>query len=295
MMAAGGHLGVLMRYTCPMDKPILLIVDDEPNITRSLERSLRDQFIIFTAHSAEQALEVLHTQPVAVILTDQRMPGITGVELLERAKAVRPDAVGVLISGYTDVAALVDALNVGTVRGYLPKPWDVGALRQQLGEAARQYQAIFINRDTLRNTAEATAQLQRQIHELRRRLDSLEASNRVTIPFVSEGDVTNLRITLPSAFAEGLRDYTALLDQAYEMLAYRQSPNQGARALAEKFGAWRAGPRDVIEIHLAALKARINPDAAPTRNDAYQLAGRLLVLEVMGHLVACYRQQLPTL
>lgn len=275
-----------------MDKPILLIVDDEPNITRSLERTLRDQFTIFTAHTADQALDILHAHPVAVILTDQRMPGLTGVELLERAKAVRPDAVGVLISGYTDVAALVDALNIGTVRGYLPKPWDVGALRQQLAEAARQYQAIFISRDILRDTAAATAQLQQQLQELRQRLADLEAVHTTLPPFLAEEDVTHLRATLPSAFAEGVRDYTALLDQAFEMLPYRQAPHQAARALAEKLGAWRVGPREVIDMHLAALRARLNADN-PSRNDGYQVAGRLLVLEVMGHLAAYYRQSLP--
>lgn len=275
-----------------MDKPILLIVDDEPNVIRSLERSLRDQFSIFTATSAEQALEIVHTQPVAVILTDQRMPGVTGVELLERAKTVRPETVGVLISGYTDLPALVDALNIGTVRGYLPKPWDVGALRQKLGEAARQYQAIFVNRDTLHDTASALAQLQRQIQELRQRLEALQTNPEAVFPFAI-GEVTHLRVTLPSAFDEARHDYTLLLDQAFEMLAYREAPHEGARALAQKMGAWRVGPRDVIDVHLAALKSRLNPDASPDRNDGYQIAGRLLVLEVMGHLVAYYRQYLP--
>lgn len=75
---------------------------------------------------------------IAVILTDQRMPGLTGVQLLERARQIRPDALGILISGYSDLNVLVEALNLGTVRGYLHKPWDLAELRRRLREAARQ-------------------------------------------------------------------------------------------------------------------------------------------------------------
>ena len=82
-----------------MDKPTVLIVDDEVEITTSLARSLRDQFRVLAANNAEEALELLKANDVAVILTDQRMPGVSGVQLLEYAKEIRPDSLGLSLQG----------------------------------------------------------------------------------------------------------------------------------------------------------------------------------------------------
>ena len=81
-----------------MLKPTLLIVDDEENITRSLARSLRDQFTVFTANTGQVALDILACESIDVILTDQRMPGMPGVDLLARAKSVSPGSIGIAAS-----------------------------------------------------------------------------------------------------------------------------------------------------------------------------------------------------
>jgi PAS domain S-box-containing protein len=112
-------------------KPALLIVDDEVAITRSLARSLRADFTVHTATSGDEALALLRSTPVAVILTDQRMPGMSGVELLEQARQIRPETIGLLLSGYSDSPALVAAINLG-VRGFIAKPWNTDDLRARL-------------------------------------------------------------------------------------------------------------------------------------------------------------------
>jgi response regulator RpfG family c-di-GMP phosphodiesterase len=117
----------------------ILIVDDHEDIVEAMRRALADLFTVFTATSGEEALEILAREEVAIVLTDQRMPDLTGVQLLERAKHIRPAALGILCSAYTDNEALTEAINLGTVRGFIPKPWSLMDLRRRVGEIAQQY------------------------------------------------------------------------------------------------------------------------------------------------------------
>jgi PAS domain S-box-containing protein len=117
----------------------ILIVDDDEAITQLAQRSLIEQFTVFTATSAEQALAVLACQPIAVILADQRMPTMTGVQLLERVKHISPQTIGILSSGYLDNDVLSEALNLGNVRGYIQKPWVPSELRRRITEVAQHY------------------------------------------------------------------------------------------------------------------------------------------------------------
>jgi putative nucleotidyltransferase with HDIG domain len=124
----------------------LLLVDDDASIIEMLRRALNDEFTIFTANSGTVALEILAREEIAVILVDQRMPGMTGVQLLEQARHIRPAALGILCSGYFDNTALSEALNLGTVRGFISKPWELGELRRRVNEVVRQYRApIYTN------------------------------------------------------------------------------------------------------------------------------------------------------
>jgi len=127
-----------------METPTLLIVDDEENILKSLSRSLRDLFSILTASSGAAALEILSRQKIDLILTDERMPGMTGVEMLAQARQIQPAAIGVIITAYSDVEALTAALNLGNVRGYIPKPWEIETLRTQLLEVVLKQSEYFI-------------------------------------------------------------------------------------------------------------------------------------------------------
>jgi len=101
----------------------LLIVDDEPQNLRALERLFRPHYQVLLANSGAEALEVLRDHDVAVIITDQRMPGMTGIELLKSTVTLRPRMVRIILTGYTDVDALVEAINCGQVYRYVSKPW----------------------------------------------------------------------------------------------------------------------------------------------------------------------------
>ena len=120
-------------------RPTILMVDDDEGITRALALSLQDQFTVLTANSGEDALEIAQRSDPAVVLTDQRMPGMSGVELMEQLLELNPKIIGLLISGFSDIAALTTAINLPNVHGFIPKPWDLHDLRQKLGEAVIQY------------------------------------------------------------------------------------------------------------------------------------------------------------
>ena len=120
-------------------KHSILLVDDEPEILFSLRGLLRKEFDLHTANSGAEALEVLRRHPVQVIMSDQRMPEMTGVELLRRARGECPQAVRIVFTGYADIKAVIDAVNQGQIYRYLTKPWDPDELLAVLGQACEEY------------------------------------------------------------------------------------------------------------------------------------------------------------
>jgi len=118
----------------------LLIVDDEtPNI-RLLERLFRENYHCLTASSGEEAIDLLDQHEVAVIISDQRMPQMTGIELLKQSAARRPHMVRILLTGYTDLEALVEAVNCGLVYMYVSKPWNNDDLKLRVSRAVEHYE-----------------------------------------------------------------------------------------------------------------------------------------------------------
>jgi putative nucleotidyltransferase with HDIG domain len=116
-----------------------MIVDDEPANLRLLERLFRRDYHVITASSGAEALDLLRQHDVSLLLTDQRMPGMTGIELLKRTADMRPHMVRIVITGYTDVASLVEAINCGQVYKYVPKPWNNDELRVTVERAIEHY------------------------------------------------------------------------------------------------------------------------------------------------------------
>ena len=135
----------------------VLIVDDEPEILFSLRGLLRREYDLHTANSGAEALEVLHRQPIQVIMTDQRMPEMTGVELLRRARGECPQAIRIVFTGYADIKAVIDAINQGQIYRYLTKPWDPDELLAVLRQACDHYEQIAERRRLLLDLREHVA------------------------------------------------------------------------------------------------------------------------------------------
>ena len=120
---------------CPQT---LLIVDDEPNILAALSRLLRrESFQVLTASSPGEAFEHLARQPIQVVLSDQRMPEMSGTEFFARVKQLHPNTIRIVLTGYTDLDSVTDAINRGAIYKFLTKPWDDDVLREQIREAFR--------------------------------------------------------------------------------------------------------------------------------------------------------------
>lgn len=118
----------------------ILMVDDEPANLRLLERLFRRDYSVLTASSGQEALQLLNQHDVALLVTDQRMPGMTGIELLKQLADTRPHMVRMILTGYTDMGALIEAINCGQVYRYVTKPWDNDDLRLTVARALEHYE-----------------------------------------------------------------------------------------------------------------------------------------------------------
>ncbi|MGB4362106.1 MAG: EAL domain-containing protein, partial [Rhodoferax sp.] len=139
----------LPAHLLRLQKPqrTLLLVDDEPNIVASLKRLFRrDGHVMLTANSGAEGLELLSKHKVDLIISDQRMPGMTGVEFLRTAKALYPDTIRIVLSGYTELQSVTDAINEGAVYRFLTKPWEDEPLREQINKAFEYKELLEENR-----------------------------------------------------------------------------------------------------------------------------------------------------
>ncbi len=142
-------------------------MDDEPEILYSLQGLLRREFELYTAQSGSQALEILQQHPIHVIMSDQRMPEMTGVQLMHRVKTEHPEAIRIVFTGYADIRAVVDAINnVGLYR-YITKPWDPDELIDVLHQAAARYEEIVERQRLLAELREHVQRGQELIQQLR--------------------------------------------------------------------------------------------------------------------------------
>ncbi|MBV8781756.1 MAG: hybrid sensor histidine kinase/response regulator [Phycisphaerae bacterium] len=123
-------------------KHTILVVDDEADIVRSVQDLLRKDWKVIGTTKATEALELMKGEEVHVIMSDQRMPGMTGVEFLSQARGDHPDAIRLLFTGYADIHAVIDAINQGNVYRYITKPWDPDELQAILRQAAERYDMI---------------------------------------------------------------------------------------------------------------------------------------------------------
>lgn len=104
-------------------RPRVLFVDDEPRILTTMRMLFRGNYELFFADSGQQALDLLKTQAVDVIVSDQRMPGMTGIELLRAARDLNPNAMRILLTGYSDLNAIIGSINEGEIFRFVNKPW----------------------------------------------------------------------------------------------------------------------------------------------------------------------------
>src|SRR5437660_2853090 len=151
----------------PTARHCLLVIDDEPHVCDSVHDLLRREFRVLKATSAQEGCRLMQEEEVHIIMTDQRMPQVTGVELLAKAKARNPQAVRMLFTGYADLESIIAAINQGHIYQFLRKPWQPEELQYAVHEAAAEY-------DRLVEEAEEKYRLRTELQTLEQRVHLLE-------------------------------------------------------------------------------------------------------------------------
>jgi diguanylate cyclase (GGDEF)-like protein/PAS domain S-box-containing protein len=204
----------------------LLLVDDEVNIATSLKRMLRgDGYRVLTATSGMEGLELLATNHVGVIISDQRMPEMTGVEFLRRVKQLYPETVRIVLSGYTDLKSITDAINEGAIYKFLTKPWEDEQLRAQVLEAFQRFELKQENVRLSHEIERANRDLSEINHDLELRVAEKiqEISRNINVLQVSQEVLEHLPTAVIGVDEDGLivmanRQADALFDEGGSLL-----------------------------------------------------------------------------
>lgn len=187
----------------------VLYIDDEENNLQAFKASFRRQYEIYTAISAAEGLKILQNVSIQVILADQKMPGTTGVEFFKSITDTFPDPIRILLTGYTDIEALADAINHGDIYRYITKPWNDLELHNSIKNAYDAYRAKI----DLRNKV---AELEKTNDELNRFIYSI--SHELRAPLVSTMGVINL-VKMEGVY-EANSEYWGLIETCSNRLDY---------------------------------------------------------------------------
>ena len=143
----------------------VIVVDDEPDQLQAFRLNFRRDFDLQLASSGAEALELLEASDAALLLTDQRMPGMSGVELLVKAKELRPETVRMVVTAYKDAGSILDAVNKGDVYRYVVKPWNVDELRITICRAIERFVLVRENQRLLEQLKAVNAYLQQELQQ----------------------------------------------------------------------------------------------------------------------------------
>ncbi|WAR46363.1 EAL domain-containing protein [Methylomonas rapida] len=185
----------------------MLLVDDEVNILNALKRLFRKEgYQILTADNGLAGLELLATHQVGVIISDQRMPEMTGVEFLRRVKELYPETLRIVLSGYADIQTITDAINEGAIYKFLAKPWEDDQLREQVREAFHRYELKQENIRLEHEVNRANRELQNINRDLQRRVaeNTEDLGHNITVLQVSQEVLENLPIAVIGIDEDGL-------------------------------------------------------------------------------------------
>ncbi len=258
----------------------VLVVDDEPRVLDALEAVLATEFRVLRAEGGEQALGLLPGEDTAVILTDYRMPGMSGVEFLRRSQEIAPEAVRIVLTAYTDVDSLMDAINTGHIYHFVPKPWDPKELLVIVRHAAERYTLA-------RDNARLRDELELAVNALGR-----EAAERRERPLVFDrliGARTGLRQAVELARKVLDTDTTVLLlgetgtgKELFARLIHDNGPRRAARFVAQNCGAL---PESLLESELFGHARGAFTGAVGERRGLFEEAdGGTIFLDEVGEM-----------
>ncbi len=236
----------------------LLLVDDEPNILKALGRLFRSTgHELLTAGGGEDALRILGEHTVSLIVSDQRMPGMTGAEMLQRAREIQPGAVRIMLTGYTDIQAAMQAINAGAVYRFLTKPWDDRALLDTVVEALADLDMRREHVALQERVAEQNQQLQELNEGLERKV--LERTNELEMAL---GESEKANTTLRQQNLLTVKAFAGLIDLRYPRLGAHCRRVAGlVQGLCTRLGM--TSSQEIQDILIAALLHDLGKIALP--------------------------------
>jgi CheY-like chemotaxis protein len=184
-------------------RPRILVVDDEEAILETMTFTFEDDYEVFTSTDARRALDILgHEAPIAAVLTDQRMPNMSGVEFLTEVCKRHPSTVRMILTGFSDMEAIIQAINDGHVYAYITKPWEPDQLKQLMKRAVDHYRLTVENERLLANLQHANVFLEAVMDHLDTgaiavdSADIIQAANRPAREFLGlQGDLRDRTLT----------------------------------------------------------------------------------------------------
>jgi len=205
----------------------ILAVDDEPRIVQLLRRELGREYKVFTATAGSEALEILEAEDITLVIADQRMPEMSGSELMEKVVERRPDIIRILLTGYTDLNALVDAVNRGQIYYYVTKPWEPDELKIIVRQGIEKFDLEERNRELIgglknknRELFEALEILKKTQHDLLRaeRLSTIGKLTNMIVhdlknPLTSILGLSSLLKSMPEMEAQKRGSYYRLIHE----------------------------------------------------------------------------------
>lgn len=251
------------------DRHTILVVDDEPDVVKSVQDLLRYDYRVLGATRTKTAMEMLKTEPVQVVMTDQRMPEITGVEFLRQIQVDYPEAVRLLCTGYADIRAVIDAINKGSVYRYITKPWDPEELEAVIKQSVERY-------DLMAERRQLTQQLQAKNAELEQANADLRRANDLKRAFIQ---VASHELRTPLTILVGLQQLALMqtpADSAVRPLLQRMelAGARLSRLVDQLIKMLRAGqfsrPLDLKPTDLRALLTDAAEDVRPFINLRHQ-------------------------
>jgi signal transduction histidine kinase len=299
-------------------KHCLLVVDDEPDLVYSVQDLLRYDYRVLGATRAAEGLKILEREQVHIVMTDQRMPEMTGVEFLKKLREAHPNVVRLLFTAYADLKAVVDAINQGNVYRYITKPWEPQELQAVLRQAAEHYDLL----DERRRLLEELQVKNRELQEANRQLSQANELKKAFIKVASHELRTPLTIVMGlSDLARQTPNLAAPLDRWVERI-YAGSQRMGASIdlmvkmlLADQFdrplvrtdldvaGLLRAAAADVssfieqrkqkLEVAVPADLGTLSVEADKIRDSVAQLLMNAIKFTPDGGTIALAARRLP--
>lgn len=228
----------------------VLYIDDEDNNLKSFRATLRKDFKIFTALDAEEGLRLAREEEVHVVIADQRMPGMTGTEFFEELVKFNPDPIRILLTGYSDIASVIDAINKGEVYRFIDKPWNIEQIKNSIKNAAD----IYFMRRELKDKNLKLKKLHSEMnqfvyslsHELRGPLMSISGVSKLAKMELKDPEATEYFDMIDSATGK-------LDDFIYKMLDFYRSTKIDNKISEINF-------RDVVDQQLSAYREKFKID-----------------------------------